>query len=374
MEDIHKILKDIIIPICNGILFPNENRAVVDGIGSLSTNMWEKALRESSIHGMLPVVIRFFEGKSVENKQLKMVVLKNYVVAQGNRSRYQKRLQCMRDLSEMLASENIDVMFFKGAVLAQLYPEPEMRAFNDVDFFLYGDSSKGIEVMSHHGINNEASYHHHTKAVYQGVLLENHYDFLERINHQSDVLVDDELKRLVAEEGKNMKVHFMGDEVQNAYEMTPTMNAIFLMRHMLGHFASETIPLRMLYDWAIFLKHDGDKVDWNRVIVIYEKSGTSTFAGVIQTILRLYLSVDIGDCPIKEVDGQIVDKVWDSIQNPPAMNPYKQFSFRFFVFETKVYIENRWKYELAYPHESYFMLSLHYAWSIIKRKLGLLKV
>lgn len=374
MEDIHNILKDIVIPICSGILFPNKGNAAKDVIGKMSTKAWEKALYVSSIHGMLPVVMRFFEGKSIEDKQLKMVVLKNYAIAQGNRSRYQKRLQCMRDLSEMLATENIDVMFFKGAVLAQLYPEPELRAFNDVDFFLYGDSSRGIEVMSRHGIENEASYHHHTKAVYQGVLLENHYDFLERINHQSDVLVDDELKLLAAEEGKSRKVHFMGNEIQNAYEMTPTMNAIFLMRHMLGHFASETIPLKMLYDWAVFLKHDGDKVDWTKVISIYEKSGTSTFAGVVQTILRLYLRVDTGDCPIKEADSQFVAKVWESIQNPPAMNPYKQFSCRYFVFEAKVFIENRWKYELAYPKESYMWLTLRSAWSVLKRKLGLLKV
>ena len=65
-----------------------------------------------------------------------------------------------------------------------------------------------------------------------GILLENHYDFVERQNHRQNLILDDELKKLANEEGRKIKALFLDSEIKNAYVMTPTMNAIFLMRHM----------------------------------------------------------------------------------------------------------------------------------------------
>ena len=363
---------DWIINRCNEVLLSVEKeKAPLTSVTAKELNFY---ISEAGKHGVLPLVIDSLLNIKDVAPDFKKIILIGFGACERSKGNYRKRIALMKQLSLHFNDAGIDVMFLKGAALAQLYPNPEIRVFNDVDFYLYGSSARGIELMSESGTESKGSYHHHTKAVHDGVLLENHYDFLERINHKCDIIIDNELKSLAVEEGKTCRAKFLGDEIKNAYIMTPTMNALFLMQHMIGHFASETIPLRMLYDWAIFLKIDGDKVDWNRVIALYEKTGTSTFAGIIQAILRLYLRVDIGDCPIKEVDGQIVDKVWDSIQNPPAMNPYKQFSCRYFVFEAKVFIENRWKYELAYPNESFMRLTLRSAWSVLKRKLGLLKV
>lgn len=374
MIDNQVAIEKTIIPICNCIL--NLERDDVFNLNNQKRTIedWEITLKVASIHGLLPVLMQFFEAKQIDDKQLRSLIIKWYAFSQGNQQRYKIRVQIMKEFAEMVGEEGIDVMFFKGAALAQFFPNPGLRVFNDIDFYLYGDFSKGIKVMSYNDIHNQASYHHHTKATYKGVLLENHYDFLERVNHKSDMMVDDELKCLASAEGKLYKADFLGNNIKNAYVMTPTMNALFMMHHMMGHFASETIPLRMLYDWALFLKHDGDKVDWKRVIAIYEKSGTSMFAGIIQAILRLYFNVVIPNCPIEEIDKHYTSKVWNSILNPPVTNPYKQFSFFFFVYEAKVFIANRWKYKLAYPDDSYILLLLKGVWPVLKRKLGLLKI
>lgn len=357
---------------CNEVLFGIKSGN--DPLASLTSKELNQNLSEATRHGMLPVVMESLSGFKIDDPEKKKVVLKWYGASEQSKKNYWKRIDLMEQLALQFKNAGLDVMFLKGAALAQLYPKPVFRVFNDIDFYLYGNSTKGIEVMKQDGIDNKASYHHHTKAVHKGVLLENHYDFLERVNHKSDIVVDDELKCLASEEGKSYKADFLGDSITNAYVMTPTMNALFLMRHMMGHFASETIPLRMLYDWALFLKHDGDKVDWKRVITIYEKTGSSLFAGVIHAILRCYLNTDTSNCPIVEVNNHYTSKVWNSILNPPANNSYKEYSFCYFVVETKVFIANRWKYKLAYPDESYMLLLLQSAWSVLKRKLGLLKI
>ena len=264
-------------------------------------------------------------------------------------------------------------MFFKGAAMAQLYPTPDWRVFSDIDFYLYGEWKKGVEVMEQHGIKNRPYDHHNTEATLHGVLLENHYDFVERLNHRLNLVVDDELKKMAREEGRSMKAAFLGDHLTNVYMMTPTMNAVFLMRHMSAHFVSESIPLRMLNDWILFLKHHAKDVDWKRVMQLYEKSGMTEFVGIIMELIRQHFHIGFPDVPIAPVSNEHTDKVWESIAFPPDTNPHKKYSIRYFVYETKTFLGNRWKHQIVYPGESYFLLSLHYAWSVVKRKLGLLK-
>lgn len=161
--------------------------------------------------------------------------------------------------------------------------------------------------------------------------------------------------------------------VNNAFLMTPTMNAIFLMRHMSAHFVSESIPLRMLYDWALFLKNCAAKVDWTLVIKMYERSGMMRFAGIVMTILKNHLEYESPVCPVSLGNKEMSDKVWDSIINPPEQNPHDVFTLRYYLFESRTFFANRWKHKLVYPGESYFLLFFKYTWLAIKKMAGVLK-
>ena len=369
-----KALIEIIVRICAQVLFKDETWASNIQLPELSVGDWEKTLSMASLHGVLPIVMQFFEGKKIEDKDIRKVVLKWYAVAQGNKQRYQIRVQTIRQLAEMFAEEGMDMMVFKGAALAQLYPNPEWRVFSDIDFYLYGEWKKGVEVMERHGIKNKPYYHHNTEATLNGVLLENHYDFVERLNHRLNLVLDDELKKIAQEEARSMKATFLDDHVANVYMMTPMMNAVFLMRHMSAHFVSESIPLRMLIDWILFLKYHAKDVDWKRVCQLYEKSGMTEFVGIIMQLVQSHFHVEFPEVPIALVDNDHTDKVWESIVSPPDSNSHKLYSISYFVYETRTFFGNRWKHQIVYPGESYFLLSLNYAWSVIKKKLGLLKV
>ena len=369
-----EILFSKIVEICAHVLFKDNAWASDYQLPELSIEEWEEFFSIASMHGILPIVMQLFEGRKVESQDVKKVVLKWYVLAQGNKQRYQIRVKTIRELAEMFAEEGLDMMVFKGVALAQLYPNPEWRVFSDIDFYLYGEWKKGVEVMERHGIKNRPFYHHNTEATLNGVLLENHYDFVERLNHRLNLVLDDELKKMAQEEGKSMKATFLDDQVKNVYMMTPTMNAVFLMRHMSAHYVSESIPLRMLNDWILFLNHHAKDVDWKRVCGLYEKSGMTEFVGIVMELIRQHYHIEFPDVPIALVANDHTAKVWESIVFPPGVNPHKQYSISFFVYETKTFFGNRWKHQIVYPGESYFLLSLHYAWSVIKRKLGLLKM
>ena len=363
---------ETVIALVRAALF-NEGQIGDTDIPVLTADAWDEALRFASRQGVLPIVTSLFIRQREEDAATRQVKVKWFAVAQQNRQRYQIRLQTMREMASLFAHEGIDVMFFKGVQLAQLYPNPEWRVFSDIDYYLFGRSADGISVLAGKGIENEAYYHHHTQAVLHGVLLENHYDFVERVNHRCDILLDDALKALAAEEGHSIRASFLGEEYENAYVMTPTMNAIFLMRHMSAHFVGETVPLRQLYDWALFLQREGSLVDWKRVTDLYETSALTEFAGIVQALLHDRLHVVTPSCPVAPLRGERTEKVWQSIVSPPEADPYRKFSLPYFLFEARTFLNNRWKHAIVYPDDSYFRLFFRYLWSVMKKKLGLLK-
>lgn len=369
-----KHLVNVILYLCNYVLIQDKKDIANSNMPDLAIGDWEELLSVASKHGMLPSLMQVFEGRQIEDKEFRRVVVKKFASVQKNALNFKNRLLTVRELAAMFAGDGIDMMVFKGVATAQLYPKPEWRVFSDIDFFLYGRCFDGNAAMERHGIKSRPFYHHNTEATLHGILLENHYDFVERLNHRQNLIVDDELKVLAKEEGKSIKASFLGNDVNNVYIMTPTMNAIFLMRHMSAHFGSESIALRMLYDWALFLKAHAKDVDWPRVKRIYDASGMTEFVGIILEIIRTHLGADLSDVPVQPIANEKTERVWDSIVSPPETNPHKKYSLMYFVYEAKTFIGNKWKHDIAYPGESYFMLSLHYAWLVFKRKAGLLKL
>lgn len=355
----------ITVGLCNKVLLKNEQPELPE----LSAKDWDELLNFASMQGLLPVITQLFIDRKIEDKQLSQFLVRWYGTSMGSSQKYQLQLKTMCALSKLMDAEGIDIMFMKGAALAQLYPKAEWRVFSDIDFYLFGESQRGIEVMAQKGIGNNSSSHHHTRAVLNGILLENHFNFVERKNHRGDVILDDVLKALADKEGKSVPATFLGEDIHNAYVMTPTMNAIFLMRHMSAHFFSETISLRMLYDWALFLKHQSKDVYWPYVVGLYEQTGMATFSEIIQMILYSHIGYDCKGCPIARSAQKDADKVWNSIIYPPKQTPYNKHTIRYYLFESKIFLANRWKYKMAYSGESYALMFLKYSWSGIKKMI-----
>lgn len=362
---------DWIIRRCNEVLF---GQKVETGIyDQITANELNQYLSETSRHGMLPVIMKSLSFVKIDNPEKRRVVLKWYGTSEKNQNKYWKRLALMEQLALQFKTAGLDVMFLKGATTARLYPEPQLRVFSDIDYYMFGESGKSVQALKNMGVETKEYFNHHTQASFKGVLLENHYDFLDRDNHRGNLLMDDELKRLASVEGHRYPFKFDNPEVDNAFCMSPTMNAMFLMRHMAAHFFSETVPLRMLYDWALFQKKYAKEVDWNKTFELYEKSGMPEFPKMIQGILTTKLGLDMSDSPIQPICNVTTDRIWQSIIESPQSNPYKKNSARFLFYEAKEFVSNRWKHQLVFEGESYWFLFFSYIWQYLKMKLGLTK-
>ena len=356
-----------IIERCNEVLFGlNKGQ---DPVASLKIRELDQKLAEATRHGMLPVVMESLSKTRISDPEKKKVILKWYGVSEKSKKNYWKRIGLMERLALQFKNAGLEVMFLKGATTAKLYPEPQLRMFGDIDYYMFGDTDKSVLALKELGIETEEYFNHHTQASFEGVLLENHYDFLDRDNHRGNLELDDELKRLAAKEGHQYPFTFENPEVDNAYSMSPTMNAIFLMRHMAIHFFSESVPVRMLYDWALFQKKYVGEVNWDTTLELYKKAGMSKFPGMIQGILNSKLGVTIPECPIEPICGKETERIWESIIEPPASNTHKKNSVRYLLFEARLFFSNRWKHSIVFEDESYWFLFISYTWQYLKKKI-----
>ena len=192
-------LINTIVSLCNNVLLSGKTDYLDNPMPSLTFSEWDELLSLASKHGMLPSLMSFFEGRQIEDKELRRVIVKKFASAQKNTLKYQNRVKTVEELARIFAEDGIDMMIFKGVATAQLYPKPEWRMFSDIDFFLYGRCLDGNTAMERHGIKSRPFYHHNTEATLHGILLENHYDFVERMNHRQNLMVDDEMKLLASE-------------------------------------------------------------------------------------------------------------------------------------------------------------------------------
>ncbi len=356
-----------ILEICNASLFGEgyrwDERELPD------TDEMNQLIELSGAHGMLSVVMHGIQNIAIQDEELRDIIITGYGTAEKAERGIKKRLALMKYLSTEFKKAGLDVMFLKGATLAQFYPISQWRVFSDIDFYLYGRYDEGVKVLEQMGIETEEGLHHHSTSSYSDILLENHYDFIDRANHKCNLLIDDELKKLAEKEGRDYPYTFDNTEIDNAYCMSPTMNAIFLIRHMSTHFVSETVPLRMLYDWVLFLKRCTKDVDWDKVLSLYEQSGLSMFARMIQGILVSKMGIAIPDCPIEPLLEEKTDRIWNSIIDGETHNPYKKNSLLYTLYEVRVFIKNRWKHRIVFPKESYLKLFFSYVFLHLKSKL-----
>lgn len=332
-----------------------------------SDGEWASLLEVAEVHGMLGPLFRMSQQLPEPQRPKGKRIMRAYFSSEMIERDYRVRLDVMQRLAALFQSKGLDVLFMKGATLSQRYPWPSLRYFSDIDYYLYGRAAEGVDALASAGIGSSEYYHHHTQSEWEGILLENHYDFLDRENHRCNLKLDDALKSLAETEGRSCPFEAEGFSGPNAYRMTPTMEAVFLMRHMSAHFVASGIALRQLYDWVLFLHHDTDKVDWERVSALFEEAGLSRFAGMVSWLMQEKLRLAVV-CPILPEEGKTAEKIWADIANPSGINPHRKGTLRYYASEAVIFLKNRWKHRIVYPGESYTMLMFNYL--RLKVKLG----
>lgn len=255
-----------------------------------------------------------------------------------------KRLSVLVNLSQFFDSMGIRTLVLKGAQLASFYPIPYIREYGDLDIYQFGDYRKGDALISkHHGIKVSNESPHHTKYLFQGHTVENHYDFLNTRAFRSNRPLESLLKHWIGEECSVSSIS------SSFYEPSARFNALFLVRHLAGHFAAGQVTVRDLCDWRMFLQYAGSMVDWTELYSIYRQYNMHHFVSSLQSIMEDYFALTpIPGLP-REKSQALADRVLNDIIYGEFQEPEcKADGLKRLLWKIRRFRANRWKFEIVY--------------------------
>lgn len=273
--------------------------------------------------------------------------------------RYSKQAQVIEKLALFFAEHDIKMMILKGYGLSLNYPVPNHRPCSDVDIWLfeeYKTSDGSIARRSaqqradnllreHLNIEIDEEKHHHTVFYVDGVMVENHYDFLNIHAHHSNRIIEQRLQQLTQQPMAQVAV---GEAT--VFLPSADFHALFMLRHSASHFAAEKIALRHLLDWRYFVEKEREQIDWNALKQIATETNMHRFLDCVNAICIDKLGLPEHCVPPFEREPKLVERVWREILQPEFSEPQpkgagylKSWSYMF-----RRWWANRWKHRMVY--------------------------
>lgn len=275
------------------------------------------------------------------------------------KSCYEEHRKNIADLASFYKTYEIKMMLLKGYGVSLYWPTPEHRPVGDIDIYL-GHLWEYADQMVHDklGIEVDDGHEHHTTFSYKGVMVENHYDFVNTKENESSRELEVVYKKL-AEETFNLKLSETNAEglkptETNIFFPSPTLNAIFLIRHLGQHFAGAEATLRQVLDWGFFMTHESSKVDWAMVVPVLKKAGIYELFFHINAICVDFLGFKFQMVSEFQVVSEVVDKslerrILGDILSPEFVDSKPNGStLQVIWFKTRRFFANRWKRKLVY--------------------------
>ncbi len=260
-------------------------------------------------------------------------------------SRYRHQLAAAKRLAGILAEAGIRMMILKGLSLSRFYPVPEHRPCGDIDIWLYGRQHEADALLrTRMGIEVDEDKHHHTVFHIDGVMVENHFDFLNVHAHPSNRELERRLKLLASQPGESLSA-----DDPAIFCPSPDLDALFLLRHAAGHFAAVDIGLRHVVDWALFVRSSHERVDWASLESVAERQNMHRFLHCLNAISIDCLGVSPDCFPPFVRDEALENRVLNEILHPEFSELSPQGNIvKGLIYKFRRWWANRWKHRIVY--------------------------
>jgi len=265
-------------------------------------------------------------------------VMQNYEV------RHQEYEKAISSLAGFYNSHGFKMMVLKGYACSLDWPKPNHRPCGDIDIWQFGKQKEAdLTLAKKMDLKIDDSHEHHTIFDWQGFMVENHYDFID-VHHRKS---SPELERIFKELGldESYVIDVNGEKV---YLPSPNLHALFLLRHMMEHFASTELTIRQLLDWAFFVKNHGKDVDWKWLERYLDEFGMTPAYNIFNAICVEDLGFDALSFPTGIVDASIKERVLYDILKPEFVGEEPRRLLLRVIFKFRRWKANGWKNEICF--------------------------
>ena len=285
-------------------------------------------------------------------------------VLQSYEARYKQYEKAISSLAGWYNQHGFKMMVLKGYACSLDWPNPKHRPCGDIDIWQFGKQKEADAILESSEFRDESvesvdtvkrikidnSHHHHTVFDWEGFTVENHYDFINVHHHKSNA----EFEKILKQFGEDDS-HFVvpnGDastgSAAKVYLPSPNLHALFLLKHLMMHFASEGITMRQVVDWGFFVEKHSKEVDWNYVQEVLERFGMHQMFNVINAICVGDLGFEVANFPTVQFEPALKDKVLKEILTPKYSANVPKNIFSRVVFKVRRWRDNEWKHQLCY--------------------------
>ena len=135
---------------------------------------------------------------------------------------------------------------------------------------------------------------------------------------------------------------------ERLYLPSPNLNALFLLRHAIAHFAAIGNSLRQVLDWGFFVQKHRDVVDWEWLLEQLDNYGMRTMFNIYNAICVNDLGFDASIFPEVIFNPMIKEKVLKDILSPEFSVDLPRGLFKRVLYKWERWRGNAWKHKLCY--------------------------
>lgn len=273
----------------------------------LSEKEWTKLFKISAQQGVCAIVYDVISQLPKEMQPPKGLHIHWTLSAENIETRYNLQKKLANELAELYADNGVKTVVLKGFGISSYYPIPSYRECGDFDCFLCGDFEKGNEIASQNGAHVEPNCYKHSHIHYKGLMVENHQFCIGIRGSEKVKGLERHLESLIFNDTNPRYFEDTKLVIPNA-----DFNAIFLINHSFGHFISNGIKLRPIYDWILLLKKEQESIDWKTFYEICDGLHLTRFVNIINYISVTHLGLKLTN-PQIGIEKKYSDKVLKDI-------------------------------------------------------------
>lgn len=214
---------------------------------------------------------------------------------------YTKRAELLKLLLEELDKNGIDCILFKGFVVREYYSVPELRTFGDIDFVIRKeDREKSDQLMKRLGYEPRDTW----EPAYSYLKGTEYYEI-----HTSVMEIDVSDKADYPAYFSHIWEHVQPSAAMgkpHILEFTPEFHFLYLLTHIAKHISSSGAGIRMYLDIAFFLKHFGDRLDWQWIAEELKTLRFEDFSNVVLTAVEQWFGVK-SPLPLTPISAQVLE-------------------------------------------------------------------
>lgn len=265
---------------------------------AISREQWQELLELSYIHNTQGILSHvYLAHPELVEPQLRPS-LRQLCFSQV--SLYATRAEQMVQLATQLNRQGIDCLLFKGFVVRNYYPVPELRTFGDIDLVIRReDREKCHDLMLSLGYTAKIDWEPVYAYGKDGEYYEIHTQVLEvEVSDKADYMA------YFSQIWQHTKPSACV-ALPHIYEFTSEFHFLYLLTHIAKHISGSGAGIRMYLDLAFFLRHFGNTLRWDWVAEQLQVLQLADFANVALQATGQWFGVS-SPLPLQPVNEQIM--------------------------------------------------------------------